>query len=114
LSSSSSLPTTTLANGTTLVLRVGTAKVTASLSLSSVFYILKFSFTLLYITYTILALFGDLPDHCVFQEIGTQRTIGTRHEYRGLYHVETGASSVVYINSTSLRDLHSRFEHPTL
>ena len=51
LSSPLSLLIVTLANGTTsCVESIGTAKVTALLSLSSVFYILKFSFNLLSIS----------------------------------------------------------------
>ena len=41
-------------------------------------------------------------DHCVFQEIETQKTIGTGRKYKGLYHLETGASSVVRVSSTFL------------
>ena len=40
--------------------------------------------------------------------------IDTRHEYGGLYHPETSLSPVACVSSTSMRDLHRRFSHPTL
>ena len=54
------------------------------------------------------------PNHCVFQEIETQRTLDTRREYGDLYHLETSVSQVACVSSTFLRELHRQFGHPTL
>ena len=94
LSSPSSLSTLTLANGiTSHVKSISTAKIIVLLPLSSVFYISKFLFNLLSINKLTRFLNCSViffPNHCVFEEIGMQKTIGTGCKYGSMYHLETG------------------------
>ena len=79
---------TTLADGSTSHIEgVGAANPIPSLFFSSVFYIPKFLFNLLsvsWLTKSLNCLVTFFPDHCVIQELEMQRTIGTGRESGGI------------------------------
>lgn len=52
--------------------------------------------------------------HCVFQELGTQMTIGTERESGGLYHLERDTEAIAYSNFIPYSDAHCQLGHPSL
>ena len=113
LSSPLSRPIVTLANDTTSHIEsVGTAKVTDSLSLSSILYIPKFPFNLLFIsklTRSLNYIVMFFPDHYVFRRLRCRGRLA--HDV----NMEVCMVPVqLHVLAISLRDLHRRFGHPTL
>ena len=90
MNSISSLFSVTLRNDSTCYTEsVGIANATPSLSY--VLYIPKFSFNLLFgsrLTKSLNCSMTLFPDHCVFQELKMQKTIGTGRESEDIYYLE--------------------------
>ncbi|KAJ9567027.1 LOW QUALITY PROTEIN: hypothetical protein OSB04_002993 [Centaurea solstitialis] len=53
------------------------------------------------------------PTHCIFQELGTNRLIGTGFESRGLYHLSLPSCPLAKICDSSIRKAHCRLGHPS-
>ncbi|TYH66684.1 hypothetical protein ES332_D06G140200v1 [Gossypium tomentosum] len=72
----------------TFVSGTGSVVCTPNLTLSPVLHVLKFSINLLYVSTITKALNYKLeffPDHCVFQDLQTGKTIGSGRLCDGLY-----------------------------
>ncbi|KAJ9557316.1 LOW QUALITY PROTEIN: hypothetical protein OSB04_011930 [Centaurea solstitialis] len=53
------------------------------------------------------------PTHCLFQELGTNRLIGTGIESRGLYHLSLPSRPTANMCDISIREAHCRLGHPS-
>lgn len=53
------------------------------------------------------------PTHCIFQELGTNRLIGTGFESRGLYRLSLPSRPTANICDSSIREAHCRLGHPS-
>ena len=49
--------------------------------------------------------------HCVFQELGMRKTIGTRHKQNELYELELASDQVACISTSSAFHYHFRLGH---
>ena len=79
---------------------IGIATTTPTLSLSYIFYLPYFSFNLLSVSkitkvlnYTVTF----FSTHCVFQELGTWKTIGIGRDWNRLYELELASDQVACI-----------------
>ena len=52
--------------------------------------------------------------HCVFQELGTGKTIDTGHEQNRLRELELTSDQVAYISTSTALDYHCQLGHPSL
>ena len=112
------LHTITLANGSqTIAKGIGSACPLPSLPLTTVLYVLDFSFNLI----SISKLTHDL--HCVLtfshnsvtlQDQSTGKTIGIGHESQGLFHLNSPLCSTACTSMEAPLLLHSRLSHPSL
>lgn len=88
----------------------GNIPVTPSLPLSSVLHVSKFTLNLLsvsHLTKSINCNITFFPSHCVFQDLGSRRTIGRGHEDNGLYILDVppySASPVQQLSAPAIKD----------
>ena len=95
----------------------GLANTISSLSLSFVFYILNFSFSLpsvCKITRALNCLIKLYPIVCEFQKLETKKMIGTGNEKDGLYYLDLISKQVACSSSFSLFDHHCQLCHPSI
>ena len=54
------------------------------------------------------------PTKCTFQELRTNRLIGTAYKDKGLYYMESSPQRVAYLSTSSTTEVHSQLGHPSL
>lgn len=115
---SESLPSVTLANGsTTAISGIGTIQPNPSFSLSSISNIPKFPFNLMSISKLTKHLNCSVtffPGSVVIQDLKTETMIGEGCESNGLYYLKECASSTACSISISPLQIHCRLGHPSL
>ena len=118
LTTNSTLPTVTLANGSQSVAKgIGLAHPLPSLSLTSVLYTLECPFNLISIskiTRTLNCSITFSDKFVTSQDRSTGKTIGIRRESQGLYHLTSNSSLAVCVSTDVPLLIHSRLGHPSL
>ena len=98
----------------------GSIRCTKTLSLSPVLHVPDFPINLLSVSSITKSLncrgWFD-PSHCVFQELGTKRILGTGTMHNVLYYLDEGSDEVAFASKMSpcqeLLLLHCRLGHPS-
>lgn len=90
-----------------------------NLRFSSVLYVPKFPVHLLSISQLTKSLNCSVTfflSYCVFQDLGTKKTIGGGHEMNGVYHLSTSlpSSNTAFSSAVSSEQWHYRLGHPPL
>ena len=118
LTTTPTLPTVTLANGSQTVAKgIGLANPLPSLSLTSVLYTSECPFNLISISKInrILNCFIFFSDKFVtLQDRSTGKMIGIGRESQGLYHLTSQSSPAVCVSTDAQLLIHSRLGHPSL
>jgi len=118
ITDSKSMPSITLANGTTTVAKaIGRAHPLPSLPLDSVLYIPKCPFNLVSVsklTRTLNCAITFVDDSVVIQDRGTGQMIGVGRESQGLYHLSQPPASIACTVTESPTLLHNRLGHPSV
>ena len=118
LSSSSSLPLVTLANGCkTAATGIGQAQILPSIFVDSVLYVPESPFNLISVSKLIHShkCSVTFTNDCVsIQDRSTGKLIGIGRESEGLYYLSPSTSPVACTSSCSPSLLHNRFGHPSL
>ena len=118
LTTTPTLPTVTLANGSQTVAKgIGLAHPLPSLPFTSVLYTPECPFNLISIskitcTLNCFIIFSD--KFVTLQDRGTGKTIGIGRESQGLYHLTLKSSSAVYVSTDAPLLIHSCLGHPSL
>ena len=118
LTTTPTLPTVTLANGSqTMAKGIGLAHPLPSLPLTSVLYTPECPFNLISIskitrTLNCSIIFSD--KFVTLQDRSTGKTIGIRRESQGLYHLTSQSSPAVCVSTDAPLLIHSRLGHPSL
>ncbi|RVW75577.1 Retrovirus-related Pol polyprotein from transposon RE2 [Vitis vinifera] len=118
ITTTSDLPTVTLANGSQTVAKgIGLALPLPSLPLTFVLYTPKCPFNLISISKITRTLnysitFSD--KFVTLQDRSTGKTIGIGRESQGLYHLTSDSSPAVCISTDALLLIHNRLGHPSL
>ncbi|KAK9062936.1 hypothetical protein SSX86_020126 [Deinandra increscens subsp. villosa] len=106
-----------LADGSSCsVLGIGSISNSKNLNMSSVLFVPKFPDSLCsvsQITKQNNCSVTFYPTHCVFQELGTNRVIGTGVESNGLYRLSMLSCPMANICDSSVREAHCRLGHPS-
>ena len=117
LTTTSSLPTVTLANGSqTVVKGTGLAHPLPSLPLTYVLYTLECPFNLISInkiTRTLNCSITFSDKFVTLQDRSTRKTIGIGRESLGLYHLTSNSSPVVCVSTDAPLLVYSRLGHPS-
>ena len=118
LTTTLTLPTVTLANGSQTVAKsIGLAHPLPSLPLTSVLYTLECPFNLISIskiTRTLNCSIIFFDKFVTLQDRSTGKTIGIGRESQGLYHLTSQSSPAVCISTDAPLLIHSRLGHPSL
>ena len=118
ITTTSDLPTVTLANGSqTIAKGIGLALPLPSLPLTSVLYTPKCPFNLISIseiTRTLNCSITFSDKFVTLQDWSTGKTIGIGHESQGLYHLTLPSTAAVCISIDAPLLIHSRLGHPSL
>ena len=118
ITTTSALPTVTLANGSqTIAKGIGLAHPLPSLPLHSVLYAPKCPFNLISIskiTRTLNCSITFSDKSMMLQDRSTGKTIDIRRESQGLYHLTSPSSLVACISTDAPLLIHSRLGHPSL
>ncbi|RVW68854.1 Retrovirus-related Pol polyprotein from transposon TNT 1-94 [Vitis vinifera] len=118
ITTTSDLPTVTLANGSQTVAKgIGLALPLPSLPLTSVLYTPECPFNLISISKITITLNCSITfsDKLVtLQDRSTGKTIGIGHESQGLYHLTSDSSPAVCISTDAPLLIHNRLGHPSL
>ena len=118
LTTTPTLPTVTLANGSQTVAKgIGLAHPLPSLPLTSVLYTPECPFNLISIskitrTLNCSIIFSD--KFVTLQDRSTGKTIGIGRESQGLYHLTSQSSPAVCVSTDAPLLIHSRLGHPSL
>ena len=118
LTTTPTLPTVTLANGSQTVAKgIGLAQPLPSLPLTSVLHTLEGPFNLISIskitrTLNCSIIFSD--KFVTLQDRSTGKTIGIGRESQGLYHLTSPSSPAVCVSTDVPLLIHSRLGHPSL
>ncbi|RVW59219.1 hypothetical protein CK203_111093 [Vitis vinifera] len=118
ITTTSALPTVTLANGSQTVAKgIGLALPLPSLPLTSVLYTPECPFNLISIskitrTLNFSITFSD--KFVTLQDRSTGKTIGIGRESQGLYHLTSDSSPAVCISTDAPLLIHNRLGHPSL
>ena len=118
LTTTPTLPTVTLANGSQIVAKgIGLAHPLPSLPLTFVLYTPECPFNLISIgkincTLNCFIIFSD--KFVTLQDRSTGKTIGIGRESQGLYHLTSQSSSAVCVSTDAPLLIHSRLGHPSL
>ena len=117
LTTTSTLPTVTLANGSqTVVKGIGLAHPLSSLPLISIPYTPKYPFNLISIskitcTLNCSIIFSD--KFVILQDWSTGKTIGIERESQGLYHLTSKSSPAVCVSTDALLLIHNHLGYPS-
>nr|CAN66955.1 hypothetical protein VITISV_020634 [Vitis vinifera] len=118
ITTTSALPTVTLANGSqTMAKGFGLTQPLPSLPLHSVLYAPECSFNLISIskiTRTLNCSITFFDKFVTLQDRSTGKTIGIGHESQSLYHLTLPSTPVVCISTDVSLLIHSRLGHPSL
>ena len=118
ITTTSALPTVTLANGSHTVAKgIGLAQPLPSLPLTSVLYTPECPFNLISIskiTRTLNCSITFSDKFVTLQDRSTGKTIGIGRESQGLYHLTSHSSPAVCISTDAPLLIHSRLGHPGL
>ncbi|RVX12789.1 Retrovirus-related Pol polyprotein from transposon RE1 [Vitis vinifera] len=118
ITTTSALPTVTLANGSQTVAKgIGLALPLPSLPLTSVLYTPECPFNLISIskiTRTLNCSITFSDKFVTLQDRSTGKTIGIGRESQGLYHLTSDSSPAVCISTDAPLLIHSRLGHPSL
>ncbi|RVW45709.1 hypothetical protein CK203_105139 [Vitis vinifera] len=118
ITTTSALPTVTLANGSQTVAKgIGLAHPLPSLPLTSVLYTPECSFNLISIskiTRTLNCSITFSDKFVTLQDWSTGKTIGIGRESQGLYHLTSPSTPAVCISIDAPLFIHSRLGHPSL
>ncbi|RVW57668.1 Retrovirus-related Pol polyprotein from transposon RE2 [Vitis vinifera] len=118
ITTTSDLPTVTLANGSQTVAKgIGLALPLPSLPLTSVLYTPECPFNLISIskiTRTLNCSITFSDKFVTLQDRSTGKTIGIGRESQGLYHLTSDSSPAVCISTDAPLLIHSRLGHPSL
>ncbi|RVW54465.1 Retrovirus-related Pol polyprotein from transposon TNT 1-94 [Vitis vinifera] len=118
ITTTSDLPTVTLANGSQTVAKgICLALPLPSLPLTSVLYTPECPFNLISIskiTRTLNCSITFSDKFVTLQDRSTGKTIGIGHESQGLYHLTSDSSPAVCISTDAPLLIHNRLGHPSL
>ncbi|RVW91574.1 hypothetical protein CK203_046200 [Vitis vinifera] len=118
ITTTSDLPTVTLANGSQTVAKgIGLALPLPSLPLTSVLYTPECPFNLISIskiTRTLNCSITFSDKFVTLQDRSTRKTIGIGRESQGLYHLTSYSSPAVCISTDAPLLIHNRLGHPSL
>ncbi|RVX10963.1 Retrovirus-related Pol polyprotein from transposon RE1 [Vitis vinifera] len=118
ITTTSTLPTVTLANGSQTVAKgIGLALPLPSLPLTSVLYTPECPFNLISIrkiTRTLNCSITFSDKFVTLQDRSTGKTIGIGRESQGLYHLTSDSSPAVCISTDTPLLVHNRLGHPSL
>ncbi|KAJ9698075.1 hypothetical protein PVL29_007267 [Vitis rotundifolia] len=118
ITTTSALPTVTLANGSQTVAKgIGLAHPLPSLPLTSVLYTPECSFNLISInkiTRTLNCSITFSDKFVTLQDQHTRKTIGIGRESQDLYHLTSPSTPAVCISTDAPLLIHSRLGHPSL
>ncbi|RVW57733.1 Retrovirus-related Pol polyprotein from transposon RE1 [Vitis vinifera] len=118
ITTTSTLPTVTLANGSQTVAKgIGLALPLPSLPLTSVLYTPECPFNLISIsklTRTLNCSITFSDKFVTLQDRSTGKTIGIGRESQGLYHLTSDSSAAVCISTDAPLLIHNRLGHPSL
>ncbi|RVX05810.1 Retrovirus-related Pol polyprotein from transposon TNT 1-94 [Vitis vinifera] len=118
ITTTSALPTVTLANGSQTVAKgIGLALPLPSLPLTSVLYTPECPFNLISIsklTRTLNCSITFSDKFVTLQDRSTGKTIGIGRESQGLYHLTSDSSAAVCISTDAPLLIHNRLGHPSL
>ncbi|RVW74980.1 Retrovirus-related Pol polyprotein from transposon RE1 [Vitis vinifera] len=118
ITTTSALPTVTLANGSQTVAKgIGLALPLPSLPLTSVLYTPECPFNLISIskiTRTLNCSITFFDKFVTLQDRSTGKTIDIRRESQGLYHLTSDSSPAVCISTDAPLLIHNRLGHPSL
>ncbi|RVX14359.1 Retrovirus-related Pol polyprotein from transposon TNT 1-94 [Vitis vinifera] len=118
ITTTSNLPTVTLANGSQTVAKgIGLALPLPSLPLTSVLYTPECPFNLISIskiTRTLNCSITFSDKFVTLQDRSTGKTIGIGRESQGLYHLTSDSSPAVCISTDAPLLIHNRLGHPSL
>ncbi|RVW17730.1 hypothetical protein CK203_071715 [Vitis vinifera] len=118
ITTTSDLPTVTLANGSQTVAKgIGLALPLPSLPLTSVLYTPECPFNLISIskiTRTLNCSITFSDKFVTLQDRSTRKTIGIGRESQGLYHLTSDSSPAVCISTDAPLLIHNRLGHPSL
>ena len=118
LTTTPTLPTVTLANGSQTVAKgIGLAHPLPSLPLTYVLYTPECPFNLISIskiTRTLNCSIIFCDKFVTLQDRSTGKTIDIGRESQGLYHLTSKSSSAVCVSTNAPRLIHSRLGHPSL
>ncbi|RVW86509.1 Retrovirus-related Pol polyprotein from transposon RE2 [Vitis vinifera] len=118
ITTTSALPTVTLANGSQTVAKgIGLALPLPSLPLTSVLYTPECPFNLISIskiTRTLNCSITFSDKFVTLQDRSTGKTIGIGRESQGLYHLTSDSSPAVCISTDAPLLIHNRLGHPSL
>ncbi|RVW29267.1 Retrovirus-related Pol polyprotein from transposon RE2 [Vitis vinifera] len=118
ITTTSDLPTVTLANGSQTVAKgIGLAIPLPSLPLTSVLYTPECPFNLISIskiTRTLNCSITFSDKFVTLQDRSTGKTIGIGRESQGLYHLTSDSSPAVCISTDAPLLIHNRLGHPSL
>ncbi|KAJ9680064.1 hypothetical protein PVL29_019369 [Vitis rotundifolia] len=118
ITTTSALPTVTLANGSQTVAKgIGFALPLPSLPLTSVLYTTECPFNLISIskiTRTLNCSITFSDKFVTLQDRSTGKTIGIGRESQGLYHLTSDSSPAVCISTDAPLLIHNRLGHPSL
>ncbi|RVW58902.1 Retrovirus-related Pol polyprotein from transposon RE2 [Vitis vinifera] len=118
ITTTSALPTVTLANGSQTVAKgIGLALPLPSLPLTSVLYTPECPFNLIFIskiTRTLNCSITFSDKFVTLQDRSTGKTIGIGRESQGLYHLTSDSSPAVCISTDAPLLIHNRLGHPSL
>ena len=118
ITTTSDLPTVTLANGSQTVAKdIGLALPLPSLPLTSVLYTPECPFNLISIskiTRTLNCSITFSDKFVTLQDRSTGKTIGIGRESQGLYHLTSDSSAAVCISTDAPLLIHNRLGHPSL
>ncbi|RVX21542.1 Anaphase-promoting complex subunit 8 [Vitis vinifera] len=118
ITTTSDLPTVTLANGSQTVAKgIGLALLLPSLPLTSVLYTPECPFNLISIskiTRTLNCSITFSDKFVTLQDRSTGKTIGIGRESQGLYHLTSDSSPAVCISTDAPLLIHNRLGHPSL
>jgi hypothetical protein len=113
-----SQPPVQIANGSTCNIEgIGSTQISQNMPLSSVLYVPSFSENLMSVSKITEQLYCSVtftPTKCTFQELGTNRLIGTAYKDKGLYCMESSPQRVAYLSTSSAKEVHYQLGHPSL
>ena len=118
LTTTPTLPTVTLSNGSQTVAKgIGLTHPLPSLPLTSVLYTPECPFNLISISKSTCTLncsiiFSD--KFMTLQDRSTRKTIGIGREFQGLYHLTSKSSFAVCVSTDAPLFIHNRLGHPSL